>query len=78
MFLHPSERTHCVAFIIQNYFDWYGCSLPQKLSKFTVKQSGYCFYSQYKKQDLTIKKKFLLCSLFFICNVLDNSCRNRN
>ena len=31
--LHPSNRTHWVCYINENYFDSYGCSPPKKLSK---------------------------------------------
>ena len=53
--LHPSKRTHWVAYINENYFDTYGCS-PQKLSKFLIRRSGYCFHSEYKIQGLTNKR----------------------
>ena len=56
LILHPSKRTHWVAHINENYFDSYGCALPQKLSKFIIKRSGHCLYSEYEKQGLTNKR----------------------
>ena len=40
--LHPSKRTHWILYINENYFDSYGCSPPKKLSKFIIKQKGFC------------------------------------
>ena len=37
--LHPSKGTHWVLYISQNYFDSYGCSPPQKPSRFIVKRN---------------------------------------
>ena len=54
--LHPSKGTHWVAYINENYFDWYGCSPPQKHSKFIIKRNGYCLYSDYKMQGMTRKR----------------------
>ena len=48
--LHPSRGTHWVCYINENYFDSYGCSPPKKLSKFIIKQNGYCLYSEYQIQ----------------------------
>ena len=48
--LHPSKGTHWVCYINENYFDSYGCSPPKKLSKFIIKQSGFCLYSEYQIQ----------------------------
>ena len=48
--LHPSKGTHWVCCINENYFDSYGCSPPKKLSKFIIKQNGYCLYSEYQIQ----------------------------
>ena len=48
--LHPSKGTHWVCFINENYFDSYGCAPPKKLSKFIIKQNGYCLYSEYQIQ----------------------------
>ena len=33
--LHPYKGTHLVCFINENYFDSYGCSPAQKLTKFS-------------------------------------------
>ena len=38
--LHPTKGTHWVAYTNQNFFDSFGCSRPQKLSKFIKKQNG--------------------------------------
>ena len=48
--LHPSEGTHWVCYINENYFDSYGCVCPKKLSKFIIKPNGYCLYSEYQIQ----------------------------
>ena len=37
VYLNPKNGTHWVAYIKQNYFHYYGCWLPQKLYRFTVK-----------------------------------------
>ena len=54
--LHPSKGTHWVIYINENYFDSYGCALPQKLSKFIIKRNGQYLYSEYKRQGLTNKR----------------------
>ena len=54
--LHPSKGTHWVVYKSENYFDSYGCALPQKLSKFIIIRKGYCLYSDYKIQGLTSKR----------------------
>ena len=38
------------------FLDSYGCSSPQKLSKFIIKQNGCCLYSEYKIQSLRSKR----------------------
>ena len=48
--LHPSKRTHWVVYKNETFFDSYGCSPPQKLSKFIVEHNGHCLYSEYKIQ----------------------------
>ena len=48
--LHPWKGTHWVCYINENYFDSYGCVSPKKLSKFIIKQNGYCLYSEYQIQ----------------------------
>ena len=48
--LHPSKGSHWVCYINENYFDSYGCVCPKKLSKFIMKGSGYCLYSEYQIQ----------------------------
>ena len=54
--LHPSEGTHWVCYVIEKYFGSYGCAPPKKLSKFIIKRSGHCLYSEYKIQGLTSRK----------------------
>ena len=34
--LHPTKGTHWVCYINETYFDSYGCSPPNKLSKFII------------------------------------------
>ena len=48
--LHPSKGTHWVCYINENYFDSFGVVCPKKLSKFIIKQNGYCLYSEYQIQ----------------------------
>ena len=48
--LHPSKGTHWVTYIIENYFDSYGCAPPKKLYKFIIKRNKYCLYSEYQIQ----------------------------
>ena len=48
--LHPLKGTHWVCCINENYFDSYGVVCPKKLSKFIIKQNGYCLYSEYQIQ----------------------------
>ena len=47
---HQSRGTHWVCYINEKYFDSYGCVPPNKLSKFIIKQNGYCLYSEYQIQ----------------------------
>ena len=60
--LHPSNGTHWVCYINENYFESYGCSPPKKLSKYIIKGNGYCLYSEYKIQGLTNKQDFYCAS----------------
>ena len=48
--LHPSEGTHWVCYINENYFDSYGVICPKQLSKYIIKRNGYCLYSEYQIQ----------------------------
>ena len=34
----------------KKYFDSYGCSTPKRLSKFIIKQNGFCLNSEYQIQ----------------------------
>ena len=42
--LHPSKGSHWVCYINESYFDNYVRSRPKKLSKFFIKQNGFCFF----------------------------------
>ena len=75
--LDQSKGTHWVAYINEKLFDSYGCSPPQKLSEFIIKRNGHYLFSEYKIQGLTSTKRFLLCRLMFIYNLLEKSLRNR-
>ena len=55
--LHPSEGSHWVCYINENYFDSFGCVCPNKLSKFTIKR--HCLYSEYQ-----IQKNDRLCARY--------------
>ena len=57
--LHPFRGSHWVCYINENYFDSYGCSPPKKLSKFIIKQIGYCLYSEYQ-----IQKNDSFCAIY--------------
>ena len=59
--LHPSKGTHWVGYVIENYFDSYGCVSPRKLSKFIIKRNGHCLYSQYQ-----IQKNDSFCASYFL------------
>ena len=48
--LHPSKITHWVCYIIENFFDSYGCVCPKKLSNFIIKRTGYFLYSEHQIQ----------------------------
>ena len=41
--LHPSQGTHWVTYINENFFDSYGCVPPTKLSKFIKKTEWTLF-----------------------------------
>ena len=56
IYLHLSKVTHWVAYISENYFDSYGCSPPQKLSKLFIKRTRHCLYSEHKTQGLPTKR----------------------
>ena len=56
---HPSKGSHWVCYVIEIYFDSYGCSSPKKLSKFNIKRNGYCLYSEYR-----VQKNDSFCSSF--------------
>ena len=50
--LHASKGTHWVSYLNENYFDSFGCAPFKKLSKFIIKQNGYCLYSEYQIQKI--------------------------
>ena len=55
--LHPLKGTHWLVNINEQlFFDSYGCSPLQKLSKFNIKRNGPCLWSDYKIQGLTNKR----------------------
>ena len=58
--LHPSKGTHWLCYINENYFDSYGCVPPKKLSKFIIERNGYCLYSEYQVQNLTVSVQFIV------------------
>ena len=63
--LHPSRGTHWVCYMNENYFDSHGIICPKKLSKFIIKQNGYCLYFEYQ-----IQKNDSYCAsycLYIIC-----------
>ena len=66
--LHPSKGTHWVLYIDEMYFEGYGCTPPQNLSKFIIKRNGYCLYSEYKIQGLTKKRDYYcsICCLYIL------------
>ena len=69
--LHPTKGSHWVYYINESYFDSYGCSPPKKLSKFFIKQNGYCLCSEYQ-----IQKNDSYCASFclyiiYLTKVLD-------
>ena len=53
--LHPFQSIHCVLYIMEIFFDSYGCAPSQKLSKFIIKRNGQCLISEYKIRGLTKK-----------------------
>ena len=63
--LHPFRGSHWVFYINENFFDIYGIVCPKKLSKFNIKQNGYCLYSEYQ-----IQKNDSFCAshcLYIVC-----------
>ena len=54
--LRPTKGTHWVAYINEKYFDSFGRSPPQKLSKLAIKGIGHRLYSEFKIQGLASKK----------------------
>ena len=66
--LHPFQGSQWAIFKYEVFFDSYGCSPPQKLSKF-IKRNGHCFSSENKIQGLTSKRESFCASfcLYIIC-----------
>ena len=65
--LHPSRGTHWVCNINENYSDSYAVVFPKKLSRFIIKRSGFCLYSEYKIQGQTSKKdSYCACYCLYI------------
>ena len=50
--LHTSKGTHWICYTNETYSDSFGCAPPKKLSKFIIKQNGYCIYSQNQLQKI--------------------------
>ena len=44
--LHPSKRTHWVAYSGQNLFDSYGCPQPKTFPDYKKCENGKCNYSE--------------------------------
>ena len=70
--LHQSRGTHWVCYINENYFDSYGCVSPKKLSKFIIKQNGYCLYSEYQIQKNNSYCASYCLYIIFLTKVLGN------
>ena len=64
--LQTSKGTHWVVYINENYFDSYSCAPPQNLSKFVIKQTGHCLYSEYQIQGQT-NKRDSFCASYCLC-----------
>ena len=50
----PTEGTHWVCYINENFIDSYGCAPPQKISKFNIKRNGHCLCSEYQIQKTIV------------------------
>ena len=50
------QKKHIRLYTQTKFFDSYGCSPPQKLSKFIIKVNDHCLYSEHKLQGLTNKR----------------------
>ena len=46
--LHPSEGTHWIAYMDQNFFDSYGAPTPENFLTFCIGRNSYCLFSKYK------------------------------
>ena len=44
--LHPTNRTHSVAYKNQKYFDCFACLPPVELSEFIIKHSQRSYYEE--------------------------------
>ena len=67
--VHLTKGSHWVAYLNKNYFDSYGGSSPQKLSKFIIKRNGFYLYSEYEVQGLIHKRDAYCasCCLYLLC-----------
>ena len=54
--LHRFRGIHWVLYMSENFSDSYGCSPPQKRSKFIKKRKWHCLYSEYKIHGLTSRQ----------------------
>ena len=74
--VHPIQATDWLLYFHECYFDSYGITPPNKLSEIIIKRNGHCFFPK-KNTSCDKSKRFLLCRLLFIYNLLDKSLRNR-
>ena len=52
--LNPSKGTHWVCYINETYFDSYGCSPPNKLSKFIIKRNGIVYVQKIRFKKMIV------------------------
>ena len=64
--LHSSKGTHWVLYTDENYFDSYGCTLPQKLPKFIIKQTDIVHILNTKFKVLQINGIFFVLGIVYI------------
>ena len=62
--LHPTEETHWVSCINQNFLDLNGCHAPDKLTNFIMKRNGICLWSGNIPQELGHKKTSVLLNFY--------------
>ena len=74
--LHPKTGSHWILNVPENFFDSYGCSPPQKLSKFIIKPKGHCLISGCNIHGLT-NEKDSYCGSYCLFILVDKSLRKR-